>query len=52
MAKPGQGDARRLSVEHPTGEFTVLARLDGQGKVVSTGVLCTARKLADGVVFA
>ncbi len=52
IAKPGQGADRRLSIEHPTGEVTVLARLDEQGKVVSAGVLRTARKLADGVVFA
>jgi 4-oxalomesaconate tautomerase len=52
MERPGQGDARRLSVEHSTGESTVVARLDGQGNVLSTGVLRTARKLSDGVVFA
>jgi 4-oxalomesaconate tautomerase len=43
---------RRLSVEHPTGEMTVVARLDAAGGVKSAGVLRTARKLMDGTVFA
>jgi 4-oxalomesaconate tautomerase len=47
---PG-GKAKSLSVEHPTGEITVLAELDGQGAVAVTGVLRTARKLFDGVVY-
>jgi 4-oxalomesaconate tautomerase len=46
------GSPKTLSIEHPTGEFTVVATLDGDGAIVSTGVLRTARKLYDGVVFA
>jgi 4-oxalomesaconate tautomerase len=45
------GDERHMSVEHPTGEFTVIARLDAAGELTSAGVLRTARKLMDGVVF-
>lgn len=51
IAKRGVGHERRLSIEHPTGEFTVLVRLGPDGAVLSAGVLRTARKLADGVVF-
>jgi len=46
-----EGDFKALSIEHPTGEFTVLATLDAAGSVLSAGVLRTARKLFDGVVF-
>ncbi len=45
------GNPKTLSVEHPTGEFSVVATLDDTGEVVSAGVLRTARKLMDGVVF-
>ncbi len=51
LAVVGQGDPLNLSVEHPTGEFTVIARRDKQGMVTSAGVLRTTRKLADGTVF-
>jgi 4-oxalomesaconate tautomerase len=46
-----KGNPKTLSVEHPTGEFSVVATLDDKGEVVSAGVLRTARKLMDGVVF-
>lgn len=51
IANVPEGAFKALSIEHPTGEFTVLATLDAQGNVVSAGVLRTARKLFDGVVF-
>jgi 4-oxalomesaconate tautomerase len=47
----GDGRNRTLSIEHPTGEFTVLATLDDNGSVASAAVLRTARKLFDGTVF-
>ncbi len=47
---PG-GNPLSLSIEHPTGEFTVIATLDN-GEVVKAGVLRTARKLMDGEVYA
>lgn len=53
-ARYGQVDAGReksISVEHPTGEFTVIARLDEKGGLASSGVLRTARKLMDGEAF-
>lgn len=50
-AVPTRGDDRMISVEHPTGEFTVIARIDERGELASAGVLRTARKLMDGMVF-
>lgn len=50
-AVESSGKERSMSVEHPTGEFTVIARLDEAGELASAGVLRTARKLMDGIVF-
>ena len=50
-AQIGGGDEKSMSVEHPTGEFTVIAKLDPNGDLQSAGVLRTARKLVDGLVF-
>jgi len=47
---PG-GNPKTLSVEHPTGEFSVVATMDENGDIASAGVLRTARKLFDGVIF-
>ena len=51
LAQRGEGSERKLSVEHPTGETTVVATLDDAGIVVEAAVLRNARKLMDGVVF-
>ena len=51
LADCGSGRERRLSVEHPTGEMTVIATLDDGGAVVSAAILRTARKLMDGLVY-
>ncbi len=51
LAETGAGGERSLAVEHPTGEMTVVATLDGNGAVVQAGILRTARKLMDGMVF-
>lgn len=48
--KPG-GTPVSLSIEHPTGEFTVIAHLNDAGDLIRAGVLRTARKLMDGQVF-
>ncbi|MNZ46771.1 4-oxalomesaconate tautomerase [compost metagenome] len=45
---PG-GEVQRLSVEHPSGEFTVELRLQ-DGKLAGCGLMRTARLLFDGVV--
>ncbi len=52
LARTGSGRERSLSIEHPTGEMTVVATLDDEGTVVRAAILRTARKLFDGVVFA
>lgn len=46
------GNPKSLSIEHPTGEFTVIATLDSDGSIAKAGVLRTARKLFDGTVYA
>lgn len=52
LASVPDGRRKTLSVEHPTGEMTVVLDLDGQGAVERAALLRTARKLFDGVVFA
>lgn len=52
LARTGEGRERMLSIEHPTGEMTVVATLNEQGEVERAAILRTARKLFDGVVFA
>lgn len=48
---PG-GRRKSLSIEHPTGEMTVVLDTDGAGHVTRAAILRTARKLFDGVIFA
>lgn len=50
LANRGTGPVRSLKIEHPTGEMTVVATLDGDS-VASAAILRTARKLMDGFVF-
>ncbi|MEX0954430.1 MAG: 4-oxalomesaconate tautomerase [Rhizobiaceae bacterium] len=45
------GGVKTLSIEHPTGEMSVVATMKGVS-VEKVAVLRTARKLFDGVVFA
>ncbi len=52
LAQRGEGSTRSLSIEHPTGEMTVVAQLDADGMVGEAAILRTARKLMDGEVFA
>lgn len=52
LATVPDGSRKSLSIEHPTGEMTVVLDLDGQGGVARAAILRTARKLFDGVVFA
>ncbi len=51
LANRGSGQIRSLKIEHPTGQMTVVATLDGTA-IISTAILRTARKLMDGTVFA
>lgn len=49
VARIPSGEAKRLSVEHPSGEFTVELRLQGD-ELAGCGLMRTARLLFDGVV--
>lgn len=49
VASPGQGDVRTLSIEHPSGEFSVELGMDGT-RVVRAALLRTARLLMRGTV--
>jgi 4-oxalomesaconate tautomerase len=54
IAQIDSGDVQSLSVEHPTGEFTVNLELDRNGAmpvVKRAGLLRTARVLFDGLAF-
>jgi 4-oxalomesaconate tautomerase len=51
LARVPDGAEKALSIEHPSGEMTVIAHLDPTGTVARTEVLRTARKLMDGMVF-
>ncbi len=49
-----EGDKKTISIEHPTGEFTVqldTKQVDGEIKVLSAGLLRTARRLYEGSVL-
>jgi 4-oxalomesaconate tautomerase len=49
-----EGDVRRISVEHPSGEFSVTLEIGGtpdQPKVLKAGLLRTARLIMRGEVF-
>ncbi len=50
VARLSGGREQTLSVEHPTGEMTVIATVEN-GEVTRTAILRTARKLFDGIVF-
>ncbi len=50
LSDRGNGQTRSLKIEHPTGQMTVVATLDGDN-VASAAILRTARKLMDGFVF-
>ena len=50
VARVPEGREKPLSIEHPTGEMSVIATLSN-GEVVRAAILRTARRLFDGVVF-
>jgi 4-oxalomesaconate tautomerase len=52
VAEVPAGARKTLSVEHPTGEMSVVIETDAEGEVASAALLRTARKLMDGTVFA
>jgi 4-oxalomesaconate tautomerase len=52
VATVPDGDAKAIGVEHPTGVTECVVTVDADGQPVEAGMLRTARKLMDGVVFA
>lgn len=52
LATMPDGRRKSLSIEHPTGEMTVVLETDAAGQVSRAAILRTARKLFDGAVFA
>lgn len=44
------GVEKLMRVEHPTGEMSVVATMDG-GEIARAGILRTARKLFDGIIY-
>jgi 4-oxalomesaconate tautomerase len=52
LAEIGPGLTRIIGVEHPSGVTECVVTVDGEGRPVEAGMLRTARKLMDGVVFA
>ncbi len=51
LASVPDGVEKRLAIEHPTGEMTIVGHLETDGSVGRTEILRTARKLFDGTVF-
>lgn len=52
LAAVPDGPVKTLAVEHPTGVTECVVTVDAKGAPVEAGMLRTARKLFDGVVFA
>ena len=52
LAQVPEGAEKRMPIEHPSGETSIIAQVSNAGDVTSAAVLRTARKLMDGVVFA
>lgn len=51
LAQVPEGSEKRMPIEHPSGETSIIAQVSASGEVTSAAVLRTARKLMDGVVF-
>lgn len=51
IADVPEGDPKKISVEHPSGEFSVELALDDQGQVNKVGLLRTARLLSKGELY-
>ncbi len=51
LANLPDGNPKALSIEHPSGQTTVLVELDASGNLVNAAIMRTARKLYDGIVY-
>ena len=52
LAAVPEGPTKTLGVEHPTGVTECVVTVDENGAPIEAGMLRTARKLMDGVIFA
>jgi 4-oxalomesaconate tautomerase len=52
LARVSEGRNKTIGVEHPTGITECVVTIDESGNPIEAGMLRTARKLMDGVVFA
>ena len=52
LSRAPEGQHKVMSIEHPTGEMTVILDMSRQGEVENAAILRTARKLFDGEIFA
>ncbi|NIJ09206.1 4-oxalomesaconate tautomerase [Sphingomonas vulcanisoli] len=52
VAKVPEGGTKTLGVEHPTGVTECVVTVDHAGQPIEAGMLRTARKLMDGIIFA
>ncbi len=52
IANIPDGSTKKLQIEHPIGETTIMVDTDKNGNVISAAILRTARKLFDGEIFA
>jgi len=51
IANVPEGNPKKISVEHPSGEFSVELAMDDQGNVNKVGLLRTARLLSKGELY-
>jgi len=51
LARPGTGPVRTLGIEHPSGRLDCRVRLGADGGLAEAGIVRTARKLMEGLVF-
>jgi 4-oxalomesaconate tautomerase len=51
LARLTPSNSMTLSIEHPTGEMSVVLQQNAQGEIESASIVRTARKLFDGTVF-
>ena len=51
LAQVPKGERKLLSIEHASGEMSCVLEVDGDGAVISSALLRTARKLMDGIVY-
>ena len=50
LAEIPDGDTKTMPIEHPIGETTIIAKMDGD-VVASSAILRTAHKIFDGVIY-